>query len=151
MAESNKPDQIILNKPINLLSTNHGESNETDPFWLKIWLLLTRWSKTLYSGIFEDPLFVVNTFIGKRMAMSLIYLGLILTLMQVFNPKNNYAMFYLYAICFWIVALIISIWIINPYDEKNIEYALRNITIKSINEQHYCDKPTAPTSTTNNS
>lgn len=152
MTELNKTAQIFPNtekkNPIILLSTNHGESNETDPFWLKIWSFLTRWLETLYSGIFEEPLFVVNKVIGKRMAMSLIYLGLILSLMQVFNPTNNYAMFYLYAICFWIVALIISIWIINPYDENNVEYALRNITRNHIKEQHHCDKKTTPITTT---
>ena len=120
------------NTPIGNVAVVHSEGDKTEPFWLKFWAFLTKWSETLYSGIFEDPLFVVNKVIGKRMAVSLIYLGLILTLMQVFNPTNNHAMFYLYAICFWIVALIISIWIIDPYDENNIEYALRNITRNSI-------------------
>jgi hypothetical protein len=101
----------------------HVEGNKTDSsFLLKIWEFLTRWLETLYSGIFEDPLFIVNKVIGKKMALSLIYLGLILSLMQIFNPKNNYSMFYLYAICFWIVALIISIWIIDPYDINNVEH-----------------------------
>lgn len=132
------------------ISVKHVEGDKTysSSFLSKIWEFLTRWLETLYSGIFEEPLFVVNKVIGKRMAMSLIYLGLILSLMQVFNPTNNYAMFYLYAICFWIVALIISIWIINPYDENNVEYALRNITRNHIKEQHHCDKTTSKPTTT---
>ena len=132
------------------ISVKHVEGDKTysSSFLSKIWEFLTKWLETLYSGIFEDPLFIVNKVIGKKMALSLIYLGLILSLMQVFNPKNNYAMFYLYAICFWIVALILSVWIIDPYDESNIEYALRNIT-KKPDKEHHCDKP--PTSSTNNS
>ena len=136
MAENNTTNK----NPIGDVALKRVEGNKTDSFWLKIWSFLTKWSETLFSGIFEDPLFVVNKVIGKKMALSLIYLGLIFSLMQVFNPQNNYAMFYLYAICFWIVALIISLWIIDPYDENNIEYALRNISRNPIKE-HNCDKP----------
>jgi archaellum biogenesis protein FlaJ (TadC family) len=132
MAESNTTTNATSNTRDNSeamgnMSLNHGPgSNSSSSFLSKIWEFLTKWLETLYSGIFEDPLFIVNKVIGKKMALSLIYLGLILSLMQVFNPKNNYAMFYLYAICFWIVALILSVWIIDPYDESNIEYALRH-------------------------
>jgi hypothetical protein len=133
------------------IAVKHVEGDKTDSSFLsKIWEFMTKWLETLYSGIFEDPLFIVNKVIGKKMALSLIYLGLILSLMQVFNPKNNYAMFYLYAICFWIVALILSIWIIDPYDESNIEYALRNIT-KKPDKEHYCDKSTNPSTSTSTS
>jgi hypothetical protein len=108
---------------ISEMSLNHGQdSNLNSSFLSKIWEFILKWLEILYSGIFEDPLFIVNKVIGKKMALSLIYLGLILSLMQIFNPKNNYSMFYLYAICFWIVALIISIWIIDPYDINNVEH-----------------------------
>ncbi len=148
MSDQNTTTNTIRENVMGNIAITHAESNKTDSSFLsKIWEFLTKWSETLYSGIFEDPLFMVNKVIGKKMALSLIYLGLILSLMQIFNPNNNYAMFYLYAICFWIVALIISVWIIDPYDENNIEYALRNIMRKPA-KQHYCDKPPA-TSTAN--
>ena len=76
--------------------------------------------------IFVNPFGMTNP-LFKKIGLSLIYLGLILSLMQFFNPKNNQSMFELYAICFWIVALIISIWIINPYDINSIEYNMPNV------------------------
>ena len=35
-------------------------------------------------------------------------------------------MFLIYSICFWIVAMIFSIIVINPYDENSLEYMLRD-------------------------
>jgi uncharacterized protein YggT (Ycf19 family) len=143
MSYQNTTTNTIRENVMGNMAITHAKVNKTDSSFLsKIWEFLTKWLETLYSGIFEDPLFIVNKVIGKKMALSLIYLGLILSLMQVFNPKNNYAMFYLYAICFWIVALILSVWIIDPYDESNIEYALRNMT-KKPDKEHYCDKSTS--------
>ena len=108
-------------------------------------------------GIFEKPPFALETMIPlsifknkyfKTFSISLIYLALILSLITVFKPKNNRAMFYIYSICFWITVLILSFWIISPYDENSVEYMLRDKVIKTVektikNEDDEI-KPSAP-------
>lgn len=91
--------------------------------------------------IFENPPFMLETLAPiklfqnkyfKTFSISLIYLGLILSLITFFKPKNNHDMFYVYAICFWITVLILSFWIISPYDENSVEYMLRDQVIKKV-------------------
>ncbi len=104
-------------------------------------------------GIFEKPPFALETMIPlsifknkyfKTFSISLIYLALILSLITVFKPKNNRAMFYSYTICFWITVLILSFWIISPYDENSVEYMLRDKVIKTVKDDEDEIKPSAP-------
>lgn len=94
-------------------------------------------------GIFEKPPFAIETILPlaifknkyfKTFSISLIYLALIFSLIIIFKPKNNYAIFYIYVISFWIMVLILSFWIISPYDENSVEYMLRDKVIKTVVE-----------------
>lgn len=105
-----------------LMSGNHSEDAKSN-FDLNF---LSKFLEKMQLYIFKNPFGMTNP-LFKKIALSLIYLGLIFSLMQFFNPKNNQSMFELYAICFWIVSMIISIWIIDPYNANNIEYNMPTI------------------------
>jgi hypothetical protein len=100
------------------------------------WKFLDVISSSISNGIFVSPPFslenafpTVNLFKNKYFklfSIVAIYLGLLIVLLTSFKPKNTRNMFLVYSICFWIVAMIFSIIIINPYDENSVEYMLRD-------------------------
>jgi hypothetical protein len=125
---------------IGVKSKELTDANSFEPnFFVKI---MVTFFSAIRRGVFESPPFsLANFFPGislfsnkyfKTIAITLIYLALIGSLLSIFKPNNNYGMFYIYVICFWIAILIASFWIVMPYDENGVEYMLKNKVIKPI-------------------
>jgi hypothetical protein len=131
-----KPDALGAIAEQNLKNTDSSSPNSN--FVAK---LIHTVVSFIIKCIFENPPFMLETIAPIRLfqnkyfktfSISLIYLGLILSLITFFKPTNNHDMFYVYAICFWITVLILSFWIISPYDENSVEYMLRDQVIKKV-------------------
>jgi hypothetical protein len=68
----------------------------------------------------------------KLAAVVGIHLGLLFQILRMFKPRNTKDMYSIYVVCFWVVLMMTSIVIINPYDEDSIEYMLSKEDIEKL-------------------
>lgn len=96
-------------------------------------------STFMINGIYKNPPFSISNKIPilghkyvKLAAVVAIHLGLLFQILRMFKPRNTHEMYSMYVVSFWIVLMMVSIVVVNPYDEDSIEYMLSKEDIEKL-------------------
>jgi len=83
----------------------------------------------------------------KLAAVVAIHLGLLFQILRMFKPRNTHEMYSMYVVSFWVVLMMVSIVVVNPYDEDSIEYMLSKEDIEKLKRmanENIINNPVAP-------
>lgn len=73
----------------------------------------------------RPPFGLVSNNILKKLAFALITLALLAIIRPIYSINDTHKLFEFYCISFWFIGIAIMIFIIDPYNIKNAEYAFK--------------------------